>query len=75
MNKQRKQIIRTIRYDLSQCKERLQKVLDDEQSSFDNMPDNLQGSLRGSESEDAIDIMEECIEGLEKIIDELGNII
>ena len=75
MNKQRKQIIRAIRYDLSQNKERLQKVSDDEQSSFDNMPENLQGSLRGSESEDAIDIMEECIEGLEKIIDELGNII
>ena len=74
MNKQRKQTIRTIRFNLNQCKERLQKVLDEEQSSFDNMPENLQGSLRGSESEDAIDTMESCIEDLENIINELMNI-
>ena len=38
------------------------------------MPENLQGSLRGSESENAIDIMENCIENLEKIISELTEI-
>lgn len=75
MNKQRKKSLAMIKIELIQCKKNLQSILDEEQNSFDNMPENLQGSLRGSESEDAIDIMEECVEHLEKIVDELGNII
>ena len=75
MNKQRKQTLAMIKIELISCKNNLQRILDEEQNVFDNMPENLQGSLRGSESEDAIDIMEECIEDLEKIVDELGNII
>ena len=75
MNKQRRQIIANIKRELLIEKENLQKVLDDEQNSFDNLPENLQCSLRGTESEDAIDIMEECVESLEKIIKELKNII
>ena len=38
------------------------------------MPENLQGSVRGSDSEDAIDTMESCIDDLENIIKELTEI-
>ena len=74
MNKSRKQRIRDIRREIESSKENLQKILDEEQDYFDNMPENLQGSMRGSDSEDAIDAMESCIEDLENIINELMNI-
>lgn len=74
MNKQRRDKIRDIRKNLEGCKENLQKVLDEEQNTFDNMPENLQCSLRGSESEDAIDTLESCIDDLENIIKELIGI-
>lgn len=74
MNKLRRQRIRDVRREIESCKESLQKILDEEQDYFDNMPENLQGSMRGSGSEDAIDTMENCIEDLENIINELMNI-
>ena len=74
MNKQRKQKIRDVRKEIENCKDNLQKILDEEQDYFDNMPENLQGSMRGSDSEEAIDIMESCIEDLENIISELTEI-
>ena len=74
MNKQRRQKIRDVRKEIENCKENLQKILDEEQDYFDNIPENLQGSMRGSDSEDAIDTMENCIEDLENIIKELMEI-
>lgn len=74
MNKLRKQKIREIRKEIENCKDSLQKVLDEEQNYFDNMPGNLQSSVRGSSSEDAIDTMESCVEDLEKVISELMSI-
>ena len=74
MNKKRRQKIRDVRKEIENCKENLHKILDEEQDYFDNMPENLQGSMRGSDSEDAIDTMENCIEDLENIIKELTEI-
>ena len=74
MNKQRRQKIRDVRKEIENCKENLQKILDEEQDYFDNMPENLQGSMRGSDSENAIDVLESCIEDLENIIEELTEI-
>lgn len=74
MNKLRRHKIRDVRKEIENCKENLQKILDEEQDYFDNMPENLQGSMRGSDSENAIDIMENCIEDLENIIKELTEI-
>ena len=74
MNKSRRQRIRDVRKEIESCKESLQAILDEEQEYFDNMPENLQGSMRGSDSEDAIDTMESCIEDLENIINELTEI-
>ena len=74
MNKQRKQKIRQVIANIEICRENLENLLDEEQDYFDNMPENLQGSIRGSNSEDAIDIMESCIDSLEDVINELENI-
>ena len=74
MNKQRRKRIQEIKKKLIVIKDELNSVLDEEQMVFDNMPENLQCSIKGSESEDAIDILEECSEDLEKIIDRLIEI-
>ena len=74
MNKQRREKLRNVRKELKISNEKLRILLDEEQNYYDNMPENLQSSLRASYSEDAIDILEECIEELENIIDKLMEI-
>lgn len=74
MNKQRREKIKEVRTEISSCKNKLQIILDEEQDYFDNMPENLQGSMRGSDSEDAIDTIEGCIDGLDEVIKELLGI-
>lgn len=74
MNKQRRQKIKKVRQRIEVCKNDLQVILDEEQDYFYNMPENLQGSMRGSDSEDAIDVMESCIDELDEIIKELIGI-
>ena len=74
MNKDRRAKIAKIINEIEAAKEILQSVLSDEQDSFDNMPENLQSSIRAEESEEAIDSMENAIEMLESAVEELGNI-
>ena len=74
MNKQRRKRIQEIKEVLIVIKDELNSVLDEEQLTFDNMPENLQCSIKGNESEDAIDILEECSEDLEKIINRINEI-
>lgn len=65
MNKaRRKQIQEAIRRieDLVQC------ILGDEQDAYDNMPENLQSSYRGMDSEEAQENLEAAIEALEEAI-------
>ena len=39
------------------------------------MPEGLQSSMRGMDSEDAIDLMEEAIDSLDDAIKSLGDIL
>ena len=74
MNKDRRTKIAKIISEIESVKEILQNVLSDEQYCFDNMPENLQSSMRAEESEEAIDCMENAIEMLESAVEELENI-
>lgn len=82
MNKQRREKIRQfkiqidlIKTDLKKVSSELSSILNEEQDAFDNMPEGLQGSLRGMCSEDAIDSMEEASEKLDEVIELLSEII
>lgn len=75
MNKQRRKQIRQVKVELITIKEKLFDIQADEQNYFENMPENLQGSLRGSESEESIDVLDECIEKLEDVINKLYEIV
>ena len=74
MNKIRREKLKTIAVKLKDINSELSKILDEENYCFDNMPENLQNSFRGNNSEDAIEIMEESIEKIKEIIDELITI-
>ena len=74
MNKQRrKEIYEQVKF-IEQIKSNLEAILSDEEFSFDNMPENLQGSMRGEESQEAIDILSEAIDTLQSACDTLDNI-
>ena len=49
---------------ITECISILEEIKWDEENYFDNMPENLQGSLRGCESEEAIDNMYLAIDSL-----------
>lgn len=75
MNKQRRKQICQLKAELITIKEKLFDIQADEQNYFENMPENLQGSLRGSESEESIDVLDECIEKLEDVINKLYEMV
>ena len=51
-----------------ELKNKLENICSDEQDYFDNMPENLQGSMRGMDAEEAIDAMNEAIECMDNAI-------
>lgn len=64
-----------IDYDLIEStKDELEDILWEEQDAYDNMPENLQYSIRGEESSDAIDSLQEAVDALEEAIDTLNEL-
>ena len=74
MNKQRRKEIMEIITELENIKSKLESVKSDEEFAFENMPENLQVSMRGEESEEAIDYMDSAIGSLDEAIDNLNDI-
>mgnify|MGYP004540164513 FL=1 len=60
---------------LKETSKKLSSILSEEQDAFDNMPEGLQSSMRGMDSEDAIDSMEEASEKLDEVIELLDDIV
>ena len=82
MNKQRREKIGKLKIrfqstqsELKQLSSELSSILNEEQDAFDNMPEGLQSSYRGTCSEDAIDNMEEASEKLDEVIELLNDIV
>ena len=71
MNKARR---KQIQQAIARLEELVQNILNDEQDAYDNMPENLQGSERGMESEEAQENLEAAIEALEEAISCLEEI-
>lgn len=62
-------------YDLIEsAKDELEDILYEEEDAYDNMPENLQYSIRGEESSDAIDCLEEAVDSLEEALDTLNEL-
>lgn len=57
-------------YDLIEdIKDEIGDILWDEEDAYNNMPENLQYSMRGENSSDAIDSLQEAVDALEEAID------
>lgn len=68
MNREQRKQLRDWIKKVEEIKDKLEEYLCEEQDKFDNIPENLQGSLRAQDSEEAIGKMEEAIECLEEAI-------
>ena len=74
MNKERRERLRNVIRAIQNVTDNLKSILDDEQWTYDSMPENLQCSMRGLDSEEAINIMEEAQENLQQAIDLIQDI-
>lgn len=73
MNKLRRSQIAKLINKIEEVKSELETIRDDEQDYFDNMPENLQYSVRGEAAEEAVDLMDEAIDSLDEIVDNLNE--
>lgn len=73
-NARRKQLSKWLA-DIENIKSELETICSDEQDYFDNMPENLQGSQRGCDSEEYIEQMEEAISSIDEAINIIEEIV
>ena len=53
---------------IKSIKDEIEDILYEEQDAYDNIPENLQYSMRGEESSDAIDSLQEAVDALDEAI-------
>ena len=73
MNKNRRKAIAEVRDILESATSNLEVIRDEEQESFDNLPDGIQESERGEKMSECIEYLEEAIENLGEAIDNLDE--
>ena len=75
MNKIRRQKLAKWLQDLEEIKVELEEILSDEEYSYNSMPEGLQYSIRGRESEDAIDQMNDAVESIADAVQSVYRIV
>lgn len=75
MNNNRRAELRVIIKKMESLKGELERVESDEQEYFDGMPENLQGSMNGMNSEEALDKIAEAIVCVEDAIEAIEGIV
>lgn len=75
MNNARRRTINSIARDLRLVLNKIESVKYEEEYYFDSMPENLQGSQRGEESQDAIESLEDTVDSLEEAIESIEMIL
>jgi vacuolar-type H+-ATPase subunit E/Vma4 len=73
MNKHRRADIAAALLLIEQAKDILDNVRDAERETFDNMPENLQGSTRGEACDAAASNLEDACDALEQVTDSLNS--
>lgn len=74
MNNKRRKEISKIVATLEDAMERLSEVVDEEQSAFDNMPESIQGSDRGCNSEEAIGYLSDALDSVQSALEYLDSL-
>jgi uncharacterized coiled-coil DUF342 family protein len=74
MNKQRRAAITDLADKLSEIRDELQSLCDEESEYRDNMPENMQSGEKYERADTAASILEDGVSELESIIDNLNGI-
>ena len=75
MNKYRKEKIKKLYGELCRCFSDLNEIRENEEEYHDNIPENLQGSVRAEESEEAIESLNNAADSVSEACDYLENIL
>ena len=75
MNKERRERIRGIMSTIKVVTEEVEKIKDDEEFAYDNMPGTLQYSMRGEDSQEAIEALDNALDQLCEVIDSLEEVL
>jgi methyl-accepting chemotaxis protein len=74
MNNQRRQELGEVNITLDEAIDQIESLIDDEQDSYDNLPEGLQASARGDKMQEAIDEMNNIISHIEEVKDHVSCI-
>jgi exonuclease VII small subunit len=66
MNNERRKQLREVISQLESLNNKLQRIMDDEEMAFDNLPEGLQSSMKGGAMEEAIANIEAAMESIEE---------
>jgi len=75
MNKPRRKAVQHIYDQLLDLKEQLEELNDEEQESFNNIPENFQGSERYEVAEEIASNLDEAVTAISDLVDYLENVI
>lgn len=75
MNKDRRNRISALVSELEDIAARIAELADEEQEAFDNMPESLQQSERGQQSEEAAGILNDARDAAEDLVSNLGSAV
>ncbi len=75
MNKRRRVKIKHLYEKLQSFYDELDDIKTEEEEAFDNMPEGIQGSSVGEESEECMQDIEAALEGIGNVIDCLEGVI
>ena len=71
MNNARRSKIAEVVTSLNSLSMKIDRIMDEEQSGLDNIPENLQGTERYQKSEEAVSALEDAMNSLEECIEHL----
>ena len=74
MNKARRNQLYKLAGEIERLKDMIDEVKYEEEYAYNNMPEGLQCSMRGQESEEAIDVLDDVLSSLDDVIDGLEEI-
>lgn len=75
MNKKRRSQIKEVYAVIKDMRHQLEELLNEETDGYNNMPENLQGTEKGEESEEAQDNMSDAIECLDEALESLDEVV
>lgn len=75
MNNIRRKRLKEIKDRLESIASDIDMVRDDEQDSLDNLPENLQCSVRADDIQEKIDLLEEIYDDVTDVVDKIDEVI